>query len=165
VNVNDIAPTTSPATSSGTDDHRFSTGLLRFRNAQGEHSRGRIGGRRTLRRHHVGHSFRRGGRRESSGQRLQVRGAVSRPLHLVPRAHLFGDVRAVRDDTRDSIPARTIGLDQRLINEIEEALLQRRAGRALQHDAHFPPDKLKKGGRVVARSRPPASRDWGPAAS
>ena len=81
---------------------------------------------------HVGEELRLGEVRLHGGRARQLRlGAralalVEEPLDLAPRQHLLGDVVAMGGDARPG----AVGLDERLIDEVDEALLGRVARRA-----------------------------------
>ena len=64
------------------------------------------------------------------------------PLDLAPREHLLGHVGAMSDDAR----AGAVGVDERLVDEVDEALLGRVAGGAREQDRDLAPDE-----RLAAR--------------
>jgi len=71
--------------------------------------------------------------------------ATARAPSAAPREHLLGDVGAVRDDARAGV----VALDQRKVDEVEEALLRLGARCARDADGHLAAHVRRAGGEHV----------------
>jgi hypothetical protein len=78
------------------------------------------------------------GVRERPRRRLAL---GEQPLQLPPRADLFSHRGPVDDDAG----ARTVGLDEGLVDEVDEHLLEVSVGAAHDHRRDFPPDERHAG--------------------